>query len=323
MPIASLSDIKNRDDANGGGGGGDGIPASAMEGPVDGEKLGKWFMGLYHEKQIGGLCAVHCLNNLMQESMFDEIELSEVAHTLDKMERDTLGGAGLDMESGNVRADGFFSVQVIQQALQARGFQCLPIGSTEAKAAQDSPVRETAFICNRSEHWFALRRVGNFWFDLNSMLKQPKLVSDTYLAMTLQQLRADGYSVFVVRGGFAPTDLERDRKRLEGVAAACKGDGPTGQVSASQSSATSATAFTGEGYSLSGARPAAAAGGGSGDAALAAALADAGVDPNADPELAAAIAQSLKESAGAAAPAEPALDPAEEMRRKRLARFGG
>ena len=83
----------------------------------------------------------------------------------------------------------------------------------------------------------------------------------------------------------------------------------------------------GAGYSLSGPTQAEKA---ANDEALAAALAANGIDPNADPELAAAIAESLKmdmaaEGAGGGAkggvPAA-ALDPAEEMRRKRLARFG-
>ena len=79
----------------------------------------------------------------------------------------------------------------------------------------------------------------------------------------------------------------------------------------------------GAGYSLSGPTQAQKA---ASDEALAAALAAAGVDPQTDPELAAAIAESMKmDMAGArggGAPAPAALDPAEEMRRKRLARFG-
>ncbi|KAJ1473741.1 hypothetical protein T484DRAFT_1835000 [Baffinella frigidus] len=42
-----------------------------MKGMVDGEKLSKEFMGAYHEKQIGSLCAVHCMNNLLQGPYFD------------------------------------------------------------------------------------------------------------------------------------------------------------------------------------------------------------------------------------------------------------
>ena len=32
--------------------------------------MSKWSHGIYHEKQIGALCAVHALNNLMQQPMF-------------------------------------------------------------------------------------------------------------------------------------------------------------------------------------------------------------------------------------------------------------
>lgn len=72
MPVHSLADVKKEDDARGGGGG---IPAGAMAGPVDGEKLSTSFMGIHHEKQIGGLCAVHCINNLVQGPEFDEIQV--------------------------------------------------------------------------------------------------------------------------------------------------------------------------------------------------------------------------------------------------------
>jgi len=35
---------------------------------------------------------------------------------------------------------------------------------------------------------------------LNSLLKKPQLISDTYLSILLAQLEADGYSIFVVGG---------------------------------------------------------------------------------------------------------------------------
>ena len=107
-------------------------------------------MGIYHEKQIGSLCAVHCLNNLVQDSYFDEVELAEIGQSMDRFvndncacvierqfclcnrplraancllknlplcpanraERLALAGSGLESESANVRADGFFSIQV-------------------------------------------------------------------------------------------------------------------------------------------------------------------------------------------------------------------
>jgi len=52
---------------------------------------------------------------------------------------------------------------VIQAALQHRGFECIPIGSEAAGGALRQPAREVGFILNRSEHWFALRRIGAHW----------------------------------------------------------------------------------------------------------------------------------------------------------------
>ena len=50
---------------------GDGdVPKEALEMPVDGERLPTDFHGIYHEKQIGALCAVHALNNLVQARWF-------------------------------------------------------------------------------------------------------------------------------------------------------------------------------------------------------------------------------------------------------------
>ncbi len=60
--------------------------------------------------------------------------------------------------------------------------------------------REKAFICNFKDHWLTIRRIGRQWFNLNSLLTGPELISDTYLAMFLMQLQEEGYSLFVVRG---------------------------------------------------------------------------------------------------------------------------
>ena len=72
MVIHSLADVKKQDEEQGG------LPSGTTAGPVDGEKLSKRFMGMYHEKQIGGLCAVHCMNNLLQGPEFNEIEVCDL-----------------------------------------------------------------------------------------------------------------------------------------------------------------------------------------------------------------------------------------------------
>lgn len=49
-----------------------------------------------------------------------------------------------------------------------------------------------AFICNYRDHWLTVRKLGNQWFNLNSLLSGPELISHTYLAMFLTQLQVEG-----------------------------------------------------------------------------------------------------------------------------------
>ena len=56
---------------------------------------------------------VHIFSHQRSALCFEQ--LAEVAGEMDRMERETLQGTGLEAESGNVRADGFFSVQVLSR----------------------------------------------------------------------------------------------------------------------------------------------------------------------------------------------------------------
>ncbi|KAJ8601615.1 hypothetical protein CTAYLR_007253 [Chrysophaeum taylorii] len=299
MAIKGLNDIASDDDpANGDA---SGIPLSGREMPVDGEQMPREFHGIYHEKQIGSLCAVHAMNNLVQRQEFDEIELASVAHELDAAEAAFLDGSRLTGEdsSGNVRADGFFSVQVIVSALQRFGLECAPATSVS------DPARERGFIFNRREHWFALRRIGSEWFDLNSMFAAPKHMSYADLALFFDTHAHQGYSIFVVRGPYPATPLETQPAALRAAVDFCKLAAGASRDDGSSKPRPDASfaAFSGTGQRLQG--PAV-------DPDLAAAA-------QADPDLAAAIAMSLSD---ASAPRRDAKDDADEIRRKRLARFG-
>lgn len=59
---------------------------------------------------------------------------------------------------------------------------------------------QKCYICNYNEHWFAIRKIGQQWFNLNSLLSGPELISDTYLSLFLTQLQKEGYSIFIVNG---------------------------------------------------------------------------------------------------------------------------
>lgn len=52
-----------------------------------------------------------------------------------------------------------------------------------------------AYICNHREHWFTVRRLGFQWFNLNSLLSGPQLISDTYLNLFFAQLVGEGIDI--------------------------------------------------------------------------------------------------------------------------------
>lgn len=164
------------------------------------------------------MCAQHCLNNLLQGEYFTPVDLSSIAHQLDEEERIRMaeGGVGseeyrtfLQQPSGNMDDSGFFSIQVISNALRVWGLELILFNSREYQSLMLNPINEKAFICNYKEHWFTIRKLGQQWFNLNSLLTGPELISDTYLALFLAQLQQEGYSIFVIRGNLPECEADQ------------------------------------------------------------------------------------------------------------------
>ncbi|KAK2091004.1 Ataxin-3 [Saguinus oedipus] len=146
------------------------------------------------------------------------VELSSIAHQLDEEEKMRMAGGGVTSEdyhtflqqpSGNMDDSGFFSIQVISIALKVWGLELILFNSPEYQRLRIDPINERSFICNYKEHWFTVRKLGKQWFNLNSLLTGPELISDTYLALFLAQLQQEGYFIFVVKGDLP--DCEADQ----------------------------------------------------------------------------------------------------------------
>ncbi|MCP9262661.1 Ataxin-3 [Dirofilaria immitis] len=148
--------------------------------------------------QEASLCAQHAVNMLLQGSYFTAVDLAEIASDIDSREGRVLNEQ--DMMSHNVDDSGYFSLQVIAEALKVFNLELIPLNNPRAAAYRDDPTLGQAYICNLNEHWFAVRRLGFQWFTLNSLLPTPRLISDTYLSLFFAQLINDGYSIFVVEG---------------------------------------------------------------------------------------------------------------------------
>ncbi|RUS25109.1 ataxin-3-like protein, partial [Jimgerdemannia flammicorona] len=192
---------------------------------------------IHFEKQEGNLCLQHALNALLQGPYFTAVDLAEIARKLDEDEQDVVAPRDQPRESANYDDSGFFSIQVMQNALRIWGLEATPLGAETAIEARDRPQDELAFICNLQEHWYTLRRFAlpSRWYNLNSMLDGAEWISETYLGMMLRQIESEGYSIFVIRG-LSPTSPADD------LAATLP---PPPQSRASNT-------FAGQGYSLSG-----------------------------------------------------------------------
>ncbi|KAB1214647.1 hypothetical protein CJ030_MR5G002878 [Morella rubra] len=163
---------------------------------------------LYHEVQESKLCAVHCVNTVLQGPFFSEFDLAAVASDLDRKERQVMlaGGAAsgdfLSDESHNVSLDGDFSIQVLQRALEVWDLQVIPLDSPVAEHAQVDPELENAFICHLQDHWFCIRKVNGEWYNFDSLYAAPHHLSKFYLSAYLDSLKGFGWSIFLVRGNF-------------------------------------------------------------------------------------------------------------------------
>ncbi len=75
---------------------------------------------IFHETQVGSLCAQHCLNSLLQGDFYSPVDLANIANECDQIERRMMAEAGtnsdefarfISQESANYDDSGFFSIQ--------------------------------------------------------------------------------------------------------------------------------------------------------------------------------------------------------------------
>lgn len=180
---------------------------------------------IYHEQQESLLCGQHCLNNLLQGPYFTPDTLSEIANELDRKERSLISSTTFT-PSFNVDDSGNFSIQVLRQAIQNLmnldlilwGFQQ---SSSSSTTAQEDPLQHQGFVINRSSHWFTIRRIHNTWWNLDSKLPRPEIISSMYLSAYLYELRQSAHcSIFVLSGSIQDQgnyELFRSSQHVDGV----------------------------------------------------------------------------------------------------------
>jgi len=128
----------------------------------------------YHEKQESRQCGRHALNNLFQQRVFTTRRMKAIAAEVDEQERAILRE---HFTTGNCTAYGDYTYQVMEKAVRLvenRDLLHLQSVDHRASAIRQSTKNAKAFLCNRNDHWFAIRRFKETWYSLDSLHGEPR-----------------------------------------------------------------------------------------------------------------------------------------------------
>ncbi|XP_038260533.2 ataxin-3 isoform X8 [Dermochelys coriacea] len=130
------------------------------------------------------------------------------------------GSGQINMEAiFHERQEGSLCAQhCLNNLLQGEYFSPVELSSIAQQLDEEERIRMAEGGVSSEEYRTFLQPSGNMddsgyfsiqWFNLNSLLMGPELISDTYLALFLAQLQQEGYSIFVVKGDLP--DCEADQ----------------------------------------------------------------------------------------------------------------
>jgi ataxin-3 len=185
---------------------------------------------------MGQLCGQHALNNFVQGPSFTIVQLAEIAHQLDRLESNimtdtsstvsttssngdenrrprrgnhpplfhdgtTTGTSGAD-SSHHVDEAGNFSIEVLKAALlQSYNVNLIHNQSESVQAYLQTNDITTiqGFICHKNDHWFCIRKLHNRYWNLNSTLEYPTVISHFALATEMELYATQhGYTIFCI-----------------------------------------------------------------------------------------------------------------------------
>ncbi|UVC49455.1 hypothetical protein MACK_003290 [Theileria orientalis] len=134
---------------------------------------------IYWEKQDPKtkMCALHCLNSLLQGPLVTTDELCEISLLLDSEENRLLNGNfgynGTVLGYGNVSDSGDFNLPVLQSALTTRNISCTHFSLSQLSLSMFQNNHSIGFICNIQSHWFSIRYLHHNWYILDSLRQGP------------------------------------------------------------------------------------------------------------------------------------------------------
>ena len=131
---------------------------------------------VYHEKQVGDLCGLHVVNNILQQNRVSREVMDSIGEEFDIAERNQLN-SNEPYESPYFSPSGDYNVDVITRALSICNVQLQRLANVHL-----SPPNASAFAIQFDKHWLALRKIGSSWWNLNSVLQRPFVIPNFNIA---------------------------------------------------------------------------------------------------------------------------------------------
>jgi len=167
--------------------------------------------GIYHERQSRQLCALHVLNNLLQEKVFIKSDLDDICTQLAPTSYQWWNPHRSPLGLGN------YDVNVMMFALQNKDMQAVWFDKRKSLNSI-RPSAALGFILNvpssskmsnwlpsaivSLKHWIAIRKIGTdeLYFNLDSHLPEPHYIGNeqdllTYLG---SELASDNRELLIV-----------------------------------------------------------------------------------------------------------------------------
>ncbi|KAI6176901.1 Ubiquitinyl hydrolase 1 [Aphelenchoides bicaudatus] len=138
---------------------------------------------LFHEKQHRQLCLLHTLNNLFQRQEYAKEELDRICETFDS--------SYWFNSHRSVFGFGNYDVNILLRALETRGLEATWFDKRlSAKEINHDAVHSYVFnvpstsyipFFRNGRHWFAVKKFGSRFYNLDSKLPEPTQINDFVL----------------------------------------------------------------------------------------------------------------------------------------------
>jgi len=161
---------------------------------------------VYHEQQEARWCAKHCLNNCFQGPIFDKSICKRIAEEIAAKENKLYEGEenperpSNSYENHHYSQNGDLSIEVLTEICSRYGGE-LEYFNSERSRKEWANKKFYSMIFNREDHWWAVRKIGGMFVNLDSMLGVPSIILDIELYMEKIKTVRSAYA-FLMLGDF-------------------------------------------------------------------------------------------------------------------------